>query len=364
MKMIRTILAFVAAAIAMAACTRVQLDRPESDEIRFQVAGYRSTVQSTKAIDDYKNEYAGVPFGAYTWYKGEDPADNAVFMTNQKVSYNSTTNIWAPEGTTFYWPKGGSLDFICYSPYNSSGVPAISENAISYGAWDVSANPDVDLLYADKMTGLTNNSNTYYYMGVPVLFRHALAKLGFSVQLAYSEQTPATGDKTKWEVAVNSITLKDVRQSGSLDISLDSYGSWELPAGRVWTSDGSKTDISLDCSGLTLFTDTTPQDLGSFLVLPQTLDQGQNLVLNLTISTWHDNGSGFGSTPLIVETSVEVGASLAGIALPQWGINQCVKYNLILAPSLADTSNQPTQITFDPAVADWETVELNAIINI
>lgn len=348
----------------MAACSRVQPDHPDGSEIRFQVARYTAAKTQTKAPADYKLGYGSVPFGAYAWYKGSTPDDNEVFMTNEKVSYDATGNIWFTEFNTYYWPKWGSLDFICYSPYSTDGIPVVEEDRILYTSWDVSANPNTDLLYADKATGLTDNRNTYYYSGVPVLFRHALAKVSFSMRLAYSEMTPSTGDKTKWEVKVESIVLKDVRTSGSLTLNLEN-GLWKLPDGKVWTSDGGKTDIVYDVSALQTFKDTSAQQIGeSMFVLPQALNQGQKLVLNLSISTWRDTGNGYPEQPFIKETCIELMSALTSESVLAWGMNQNVKYNLILTPSLSVDGVSPTEITFDPTSADWDTIELNTEINI
>lgn len=356
MKQLRSIWLFAAAAILAAACTRVQVELPES-EVSFQVASLRP---DTKAVGDYTD----IPFGAYAWFKGEDPADNTTFMTNQQVVFDATKNRWAPLGTTYYWPKSGSVDFICYSPYSAAGGPVVGENSIQYTGWDVSAQPTTDLLYADKASGQTRNLHTYSYSGVPVLFRHALSRLRFTVKLAYNEKTASTGDKTKWEVTVNSITLKDVRTTGSLSLTLEG-GQWKRPDSGAWTPDAATTDIALDCSALHTFADTTPQEVGdSFLVLPQPLDLGQKLVLNLSISTWRDTGSGYPVTPFITETAIEVAAGLNSVSLPAWGINQFIHYTLVLTPSRGDGTDNPAEITFDPAVADWETISTQAEINL
>lgn len=348
----------------MAACSRVQLNHPDDNEIRFQVAGYYALEADTKAHDDYKVEYGSVPFGAYAWYKGDNPADNEVFMVNQKVKYSAIDNIWFTEGATYYWPKWGTLDFICYSPFSTAGIPVVEEGSIKYESWDVEANPNIDLLYADKATGLSDNLTTYYYNGVPVLFHHALAKVSFAMRLAYNEMTPETGDKTKWEVTLNSISLKNIPTKGSLELTLEN-GSWALPANRVWTNDGSKTDFSFDCSSLQIFKDTDPQLLSEGLfVLPQTLDQGQKIVLNLSIKTWRDTGNGYPEEPFIKETSIEMNATLSSGTILAWGMNQSIKYNLILTPSLSLEGVKPVEITFDPTEADWETIELNTQINI
>lgn len=348
----------------MAACSKVDLNRPEAEEIRFQVAGYHASVASTKAPDDYKTGYGSVPFGAYAWYKGVNPEDNAVFMANEKVSYFISDDFWTTEGATYYWPKWGSLDFICYSPYSTTGVPAVDEGTITYGSWDVEAHPDVDLMYSDKATGLTDNLTTYYYSGVPVLFRHALAKVAFTMRLAYAEMAPDTGDKTKWEVIVNSVELKNIRTKGSLGLTLEN-GAWVLPENRVWTPDNSKSDVSFDCSALQVFKSTDPQSLSeSMFVLPQRLDQGQKIALNLTIKTWRDIGNGYPEEPFIQETSIELNATLSSSTIIAWSMNQSITYNLILTPSQSTDGVKPVEITFDPAEADWETIELNTQINL
>lgn len=348
----------------MAACSRTQFNLADSTEIRFQVADYRSSEAASKAPDDYKADYGSVPFGAYAWYKGENPADDTTFMTNQKVAYNASSNVWFTEGATYYWPKWGSLDFICYSPYSESGVPAVDEQSITYDSWDVAANPDVDLLYADKSTGLTENISTYYYSGVPVLFRHALAKVAFSLRLAYSEMTPATGDKTKWEVTLNSMELKDILTKGSLGLTLEN-GEWKLPENKVWTADTTKTSIDIDCASLEVFRDTIPQTLKeSFFVLPQALDKGQKIVMNISIKTWRDTGNGYPEEPFIKETSIEMNAALSTSTVTAWSMNQNIKYNLIFAPSKSVDGLSPIEIYFDPADADWETINMDIQITI
>ncbi len=351
----RIILSLLTAVILIAACSRVQIDRPDS-EICFQVA--EGGVTLTKA-EDYKADYGSVPFGAYSWFRDQNTQESTSFMTNQKVSYYPQNNVWAPE-TIYYWPRGGSLDFICYSPYEADG-PQVSEESITFTDITVGT---VDILYADKQTGLTCNTNTYYYNGVPVLFRHALAKVGFTLRLAYSEAYPETGDKTKWEVILNSATLKDIHTTGNLSLVLDESGAWKLPDSNTWTSNGTTTDYVLDCGAIEPFTSTNAQEIGnSIFVLPQTLDQGQKLVLCFTIKTWRDTGNGYPEEPVITETHVAIDAGLATGALQCWGINQSIRYNLIMAPSMSGTGQSPLDIHFDPSTAGWDNVTLSTVLH-
>ena len=356
MKKDRIILPLLAAAILFAACSRVQVDRPDS-EICFQMA--KGGVILTKT-EDYKADYGSVPFGVYSWFKDQNSQESTSFMTNERVSYNSLHNVWTPQ-TTYYWPRGGSLDFICYSPYQADG-PQISEESITYTGITAGT---TDILYADKQTGLTSNTNTYQFNGVPVLFRHALARVGFSLRLAYSEVCPDTGDRTKWEVILNSATLKGIHTTGDLSIVLDQTGAWKLPDSKIWTSNGTTTDYVIDCSAITPFTSNDAQELGnSIFVLPQTLDQGQKLILVFTIKTWHDTGNGYPEEPMITETHVVIDAGLSIGILQRWGINQSIRYNLILAPSRSITSESPMEIHFDPSSTGWDNVTLSTVLQL
>lgn len=354
-----------AAVLAFAACTNTsKIEAPQS-EIVFQVADHSVATR----VEDYKNEYKSVPFGTYAWFKGEDPADNKAFMENQSVSYDEPNNRWVPTGTTYYWPKSGSLDFISYSPYTADGAdaprPAVTENGISYPAWDVAAHPGVDVMYADKVTGQTGNTQTYYYTGVPTLFRHALAKVSFNIQAAYLEQTGENGDVTRWEVTINSITLGNILSSGTLGLTLGSDGKWQKPEDNVWEPGTNRVSHSLEVEDANLTTE--PQVAGEpFLVLPQLLDGTQTVTLNVTINTYRDNNDGNGEQLFLTETGVDIVATLGGgTGIEAWGINQSITYQLNFSPSLSkEDGTEPVEIWFDPAVNDWEEITVTQPINL
>ena len=366
-------LILIAAAVAaLVSCSKVEEGNLSDNAISFQVARYQNTKADAPA--DYKDAYQNVPFGAYAWYKGVSAADNTVFMTNQKVSYKQADKVWTPEGITYYWPKTGSIDFICYSPYSADakGI-TIAEDKIAFKDYVVAAD---DLMYGDKAVGLSDNAKTYYYNGVPVLFHHALAKLSFKVRAAYVEKKAETGDKTKWEITVSKVTLKDVRTTGSLELPLDGT-SWKLPANKVWTPADTKKDFALEVKDLKALTDEA-QPLGEgMLVLPQLLAQGPQIEIVLTIKTYRDTGNGY--ELLLTEKDIKASAYLALEKLPQWGINQDITYTFSIAPAAgsgSDPENPGTEvdpydpnlkdveIIFDPAQAEWDVVDAKAIIQL
>ena len=367
-------IAFIAALAiaALASCSKSVEDGVKS-EIVFQVARHKGV---TKA-DDYKTDYQAVPFGAFAWYKGVSASDNTTFMTNQPVAYDATNNRWAPQGTTYYWPKSGSIDFICYSPYTADGVdaplPTITEDGISYPAWNVGAHPTVDVMYADKVTGLKNNSTTYYYNGVPTLFHHALAKVSFQIKQSYMSVTSDTGDITSWVITVSDIVLTDILTSGSLNLTLNPDGTWNKPS--VWDSTGgTKEDIDLLNSDITL--DGSNQGLVSdLMILPQDLTDGQKVTITVTIETYRDLNDGNGPQLVLTETNIPIEGLLSGGTLDHIGINQNVTYTFNITPSLGTQTTEdkdgdgipdmvPTVVYFDPAVDEWENITVNAGINI
>ena len=322
-------IAFIAALAiaALASCSKSVEDGFKS-EIVFQVARHKGV---TKA-DDYKTDYQAVPFGAFAWYKGVNASDNTTFMTNQPVAYDATNNRWAPQGTTYYWPKSGSIDFICYSPYTADGtnapLPTITEDGISYPAWNVGAHPDVDVMYADKVTGLKNNTTTYYYNGVPTLFHHALAKVSFQIKQSYMSVTSDTGDITSWVITVSDIVLTDILTSGSLNLTLNPDGTWNKPS--VWDSTGgTKEDIDLLNSDITL--DGSNQGLVSdLMILPQSLTDGQKVTITVTIETYRDLNDGNGPQLVLTETNIPIEGLLSGGTLDHIGINQNVTFPSVI----------------------------------
>ena len=368
------------AALALAACSKQQEIgvTDASQEIVFQMARYKNVTKADPA--DYKDNYQSVPFGAYAWYKGVSASDNTDFMTNQPVGYDSGKNVWAPTGTTYYWPKSGSIDFICYSPYTADGtnapLPTITESGISYPAWDVNAHPNVDVMYADKVIGLSNNKTTYYYNGVPTLFHHALAKVSFQIKQAYMSKTADTGDTTSWEITVNDITVFDVLISGSLNLNLNPDGTWEKPASNVWDPTGGARDDMNLLSTTPLLLDGTAQPLISDkMILPQELNNGQKVVMHVTIKTYRDMNDGNGPQLVLTETNVPIEAFLANGELDKWGINQNITYSFNIAPSLGTPTGddldgdgipdvEPTIVYFDPAVSEWENITVSAGINL
>ena len=338
-------------------CTSIKSEQ-RCGEIDFQVARYSTATKADPA--DYKDAYQSIPFGTYAWYKGLQESDNTTYFANRAVGYEQQRGRWTTIGTTYYWPMTGTLDFISYSPYTADGLnapaPQIGEDFIRYSTpWNVDAHPAVDIMYADKVSGLSGNAtNTFNhgYNGVPTLFRHALAKLEFRFRAGVTSVNSAEDEVTRWEIDINSATLENILTTGTLSLSLAEDGSWEKPETNVWNATEAPVNRAVATNTLASLTGEARSAEGAFFVLPQQL-HNQRLKLNMTIRTYRNKGNG--DNLIITEKDVECYAPLKTEQIDTWGINQYIVYTLTIYPVDTDYTNA---ILFDPAVADWDNKEI------
>lgn len=399
----KKLIIIAAALLPFAACTKVTTGMEDSaeHEISFQVANY----VRTKAPVAFANNN----FGTYAWYTADDGSQQHVpFMTNEYVAFYD--EAWKTTDRPYYWPKVGSLDFISYSPYGSSwdetledgttvrhDNPVVTEDSIiwtDYSIWN-----QEDLMYADKVTGQRENGSTYTAVsgvtGVPTLFHHALAKLGFQIRANFLEE--GEGDqKTTWEVYLLDAHLESIRGTGSLSLSLKADNTWTLPevdGYHVW--DYSKSDYgdwfglySADSESAGLALTTEPQPLqtdesGEVLplyVIPQILlptgyesedwIYGQRLHLDLKIITHLPGNPDDSGNPLVLTETFPIDIELVSISsLKAWQMNQNILYTINIKPTASSDPGNPDDpkdviITFDPAVDDWEKVDAQTLIQL
>ena len=356
----------LAALLLAAGCSKVEV-RPYSPmyPMSFQTAGYPTRIGIEGSVFPTSET-----FGAWAWAEG---TIGDYFMDDETVSYTETeregsvTGAWTPS-TTYYWPKGVPVDFVCYYPAGMSGV-TVAQRSISYEGIDVNALQQ-DIMYSDKAarytddTSLVEGDALYGLDGVPVLFRHALAKVRIYVRVGFSSLTSDNGTVTDWSIDLNGIKLDNVLTTGSCALTLKdqpAFGQigWDRPADRdgfnVWTADGTTATLTgLSCEAL-------PTEEPGFLALPELfvlpqslLGREQTVTLDLTINTSR-NG-----VPFITEHIVRTAALYIKDdfqELPAWEMNNAITYYLVLYPTGNGADGSP-EITFDPAVAEWDHIEV------
>lgn len=360
------------ALVALVACSKVETADLQK-EINFEVANSIKTKAFTGSV------YNNGAFGTYAWFNNTDE-----FMVNEKVDLSG--GVWKTVDNTYYWPKTGSVSFISYSPFegtsNTAGTtPVVAKDTITYTG--VTAG-DTDLMYADKAT-CSNNVNevedgTNSYTGVPTIFRHALAKLSFKVMANFVEwDDTTTGSHTEWEITLKSFKIHGFNTTGDLKLALNGDGkTWHNADStvvgtnkyNVWTNlSGATADQELVASSIVLT--TTAQDLASATgyVLPQVLTAGvQTVDIDAHIKTTLANGK------VINEDFVKT-INISEIStLKAWQMNENIVYTIKFKPTASagpdsgdtphDNDPEDVIIKFDPAVADWTTVESTATIQL
>ena len=368
---------FLSIAAVAVSCSKVVTGSKDgvSNEVSFQtVAGLQTKAPITGTVFPTSET-----FSTYAWAEG---TVGEYFMENQTIAYVAAENLWKPQGSTFYWPKNTTVDFVSYYPTGLSGI-TVEKDKIKYSNIDVNALQQ-DIMYADKAAGFSDNvdlvdDSVSGFTGVPTIFRHALAKVKFIVELTYNHKEEADSTKTDWTVKIDSVKISGVNTTGSAVLTLASSPTvgvigWEKPAGNVWTPETATTEIS----GLAN-TDVTPGTdyiaVNELYVLPQNLVAGQQKVtLSLTIKTKR-NGVDF------LNETFDKTADIFVSTLPAWEMNHIYTYRIKLTPTASNGNggdpigpgttidpNDPNLtdavITFDPAVDGWEGVGLEAVLSL
>lgn len=367
------------AAVLASACSKVASNPAENTRVvSFQTVAGLNTKAAINGTVFPQTE----TFSTYAWAEG---TVGEYFMENVTIEYKTSENLWKAQSGTYYWPKNSTVDFISYYPTGLAGI-TVAKDKITYSGIDVNTLQE-DIMYADKAAGFSDNQDLVDdsvsgFTGVPTIFRHALAKVKFIVELTYNHKEEADGTVTDWEVKVNSANISGIYTTGGAVFNLASTPTigvipWEKPADNVWTPDGAVATIN-GLSNKDIVPGTDYSAVDEVYVLPQALAAAQQKVtINLTIKTTR-NGN-----PFLNETFDKVADLYIG-TLPAWEINHAYTYRIRLTPTASNGNggkpidpsdpsssvdpNDPDLsdaiISFDPAVDGWDVVGVDAVINL
>lgn len=254
-----------------------------SQQVAIGFDGYlgRSAVDTRGTVSDLAAIQAeNVGFGVFGNYtaSGSDVSYGSGLFKNQHVTYKTSNNISKWEYTPVkYWPTAGHIDFLAYAPYVKG--TELTGSSINFTVADQVAN-QTDLLWANanKQTKADNSGTNK----VKFTFKHALAKIGYSVTSTNND------DQT-------TITVKSIKLVGSADGKANAFytkGTIDLSkdnndANDLWTNtDGKKQNFTLLSSDQTLSTKYEPTDY--LFVIPQDFTVTANnlyVVVEYTVTT-------------------------------------------------------------------------------
>lgn len=273
------------AALTFASCSSESVEDLGGNQTSQQVAigfdGYlgRSAVDTRGTESDITAiQAAGKGFGVFGNYSttdGSTPTYGKNLFENQQVTYSSTDSKWTYNPVK-YWPTEGHIDFLAYAPYDGEQVLKNDKELEFMVKSDVTK--QIDLLW-DNAANKTKTTEK-----VKFTFKHALAKIGYSVK---SEDNY---DKT-------TITVKSIKLVGSVDEKTNAFytkGTIDLSkadnkANDLWTpaSDDTKQNFTLLSSNLTLST-TKHEPKDYLFVIPQNFSAPENklhVVVEYTVKT-------------------------------------------------------------------------------
>ena len=341
-----------AAVVALAACSKNEVETPVAREISYNAVAGKNTV--TKAI--INNTYyapTDPSFGIWGLYQATDWSTNhsngvwigasasaATQITYGKDAANTTNSeAWRNRATVDYWPLTGSLVFMGYSPYanvSSKASIAVTDNkaTLTVANFQTTTGSWVDdLMWSDAVEATSNTTNydadgnnTTTYNGVPVVFHHALSQI---TVYAKTDKDYAAQDYT-FTITALSVTVDD---NATLTVADDLTNAptvtWTEPA-----TDATRTVLSSASDALTT---SYAKQGDSFLVIPQTLTAAQDII-TITYQVVHND---------VTSTATKTINLTAGDSVTLSSFAKNTKYNLNLVFSI-------DEIKYSPDIVDWE----------
>ena len=316
------------------------------------ISFFRTTLQ-TKAASDSLMQYTDKEFGVSAGFYSPDATTGTRqnYMDNIKVT---STPAGCTTEATYYWPINGEMHFSAYSPYvpNQNMPLTLPESPYAGYRFDCSIDGHTNLMFADEQAGTQNDFNNGT---VPIIFRHALTKLTFTVRTL-----EVATDETSWSIVLNNISLKNIRKRGNVTFTHKEGipNNWYSNSEEIWNTKefavGSAYDPqylgnhNLSTSSVKL-TETPTKIADSLYVMPQKLHTSdkseyiQTFTVDYTVDTTMKDMVTNEITTTAEERTTEI--PLATTAITHWRINQHINYNV--------TISAINPILFDPTTNVW-----------
>ena len=349
-----------AAVVAFAACSKNEVLPSSSinNEISFNVAPRTKALTSDQSAFGVNNHFI-----SYAYFLTDDkkwPTNaGSIYINGAEVSSHvdaSATGgrVWKADNS-YYWPKSekSSLTFFAWSKNTgecslAGGATASCDpqKGIAFTGYDVTSNKNVDLLVADVAANKHGNENLYTYSGVPTLFRHKLSYVIFKVktQKAYAGKEFAL--KSIKFVGLGSKASYDQKANDGTDPVYNTVGEWATPTA---TAD----QVYFNATTPVVFTDA---DFVLETAATASVDQKYYLPQALTAVT---PGAGVAGSIEVVYTI----KTTEGTAVSTETVTRYISAKSMFADDLKINKKYTCTLTFsldeitwDPAVQDWDPV--------
>lgn len=363
-----------AAVVALAACSKNEVLPSSSinNEISFNVAPRTKAPASDPSAFGVNNHFI-----SYAYFLTDDkkwPTDSgSIYINGAEVKSTADAAargryVWKA-ANSYYWPKSekSSLTFFAWSKNtNECGLAGDAKvschplKGIAFTDYDVTSNMNVDLLVADVAANKHGNDSLYTYSGVPTLFRHKLSYVIFKVR---TDKDYTTAGK---EFALKSIKFVGLGSKASYDQKANdgtasvynTVGEWAAPDSTADQVYFNTTDpVVFTNADFVLETEATAKDsVKQKYYLPQALSvvdtPGAGVPGSIEVVYTIKTTEGTAESTAVSTETVTRYISAKSMFAENLKINK--KYTCTLTFSL-------DEITWDPAVQDWENVPASDI---
>lgn len=299
------------AGVALAGCVKNEVETPATEGVKigFSAPVLYSNVDTKASVygEIGSHKYDGTET-IYTYPRDEkfqifavehtgnlstwDAAEPTDFNATA-ISYNRSLDAWAPlkaDGGFYYWPDNKQLSFAAMSPAQldvDGATTAYSSEGLVISNFVVADDPakQYDLLYSDRSINKTaadmKDYGAEYYGGIPIMFKHALSSIHFSLQTDATET-----------ITLLSIQLKNAKNKGTFEENITNETDftrdpeWTVAddaASKTYTSFTGSVDFPLNpqyVSALAALDGTDDNDVSHpLLMMPQAL--GNDVVVEV-----------------------------------------------------------------------------------
>lgn len=362
----KKVILILSAVAAIAACTKnevIPVSSNENAEITFNVAPKTKADADKTQTFDTNNVFASWAFylpSGKTW--SANVAESQPYIVNSTVSYLANENVWKNSEKSYYWPKAGSLTFFAYSlnktdlSLNNPGYPKNKVDCYNaancYGIsalLDLSENPNTDLLVADIAADKKANATTYYYSGVPTLFKHKMSRVAFAVRKA--------ADYSDKKFTLNYIKFHNLNFDGHY-AQFSNEGQTDKTVCAEYIKPGdTRKDIDYTTTVMEVTSSNDYVNVANeenYIYFPQLFEgvEGESKVatieINYTVTTTVTGGANTTTIDETLTKKLNVKDFFAS-----WDMGKRYTFNLTFSLD---------EIFWDPAVEDWTDVQSREII--
>ena len=248
---------YIIGALLLSACSKSEADRPDNTISFAPVAA-----KPTKTIISGTTYPTSESFVVSAFHNG-----TAAYFEDLTATYSNSNSLWATTEAQ-YWPLGGSLDFIAYSPA-SAGLTIDATDGVTATDYTVQNTTQMttDLCYASATVADCSN----HPAAVPLTFSHALSQIVFRVKAAAYYTT----NTTTVALSMTSLSLSGIYSVGDF-----AAGAWSNQnTAYTYTLSNSATSLTYDGNN-----DPNVIDVCAYLYLPQTISADARLNVGYTIT--------------------------------------------------------------------------------